>query len=82
MPFSWTFIKADKKMNFYTGLSNKKLSFEAVYNLLSPYIPRLLYWRGTKRFISSKERPRTFIQSSQKKFTSKNTFLLTQCGYA
>ena len=30
-------------MNFYTGLSNKKLSFEAVYNLLSPYISRLLH---------------------------------------
>ena len=40
MPFSWTFIKADKKMNFYTGLSSIKL-FEAVYNLPSPYIPRL-----------------------------------------
>ena len=64
-----------KKMNFYTGLSSIKLS-EAVYNLLSPYIARLLYWRGTKRIISSKIRPRTFVQLSQKKLTSKNEFLL------
>ena len=35
-------------MNFDTGLSSVKL-FEAVYNLLSPYIPRHLYWRGTRR---------------------------------
>ena len=76
MPSSWTFIKSDKKVNFYTGLSPIKL-FAAVYNLLSPYNPRLLYWSGTKRTISSKVRPRTFIQSSQKKLTSKNEFLLT-----
>ena len=63
-------------MNFYTGLSSIKL-FAAVYNLISFYIPRLLDWNGTKRTISSKIRPRTFIQSSQKKFTSKNEFLLT-----
>ena len=68
--------KGRQKMNFYTGLLSIKL-FEAVYNLLSPYIPRLLYWRGTKRIISSKVRPRTFIQSSQKNLTSKNEFLLT-----
>ena len=61
-------------MNFYTGLSSVKL-FEAAYNLLCPYIPRLLYWRGTKRIISSKVQPRTFVQSSQKKLTSE--FLLT-----
>ena len=75
-PFSWSFIKTDKKMNFYTGLSSVKL-FEAVYDLLSPYIPRLSYWRGTKRVISSKVRPRTFLPSSQKKLTPKNEFLLT-----
>ena len=63
-------------MNFCTGLSSIKL-FQAVYNLLSPYIPRLLYWRGTQRIISSKVRPRTFVQSSQKKLTSKNELLLT-----
>ena len=38
MPFSWTFVKTDKKLNFYTGLSSIEL-FEAVHNLLSPYIP-------------------------------------------
>ena len=68
--------KGIQKMNFYAGLLSIKL-FEAVYNLLLPYIPRLLYWRGTKRIISSKVRPRTFMQSSQKKLTSKNEFLLT-----
>ena len=73
MPFSWTFIRAGKKMNFYTGLSSIKL-LEAVYNLLSSYIPRLLYCRGTQRIISSKIRPRAFVQSSQKKLTSKNEF--------
>ena len=65
-----------KKVNFYTGISSVKL-FEAVYNQFSPYIPRLLYWRVTKRIISSKARPRTFIQSSQNKLTPKNEFLLT-----
>ena len=68
--------KGIQKMNFYAGLLSIKL-FEAVYNLLLPYIPRLLYWRGTKRIISSKVRPRTFMQSSQKKLTSKNEYLLT-----
>ena len=66
MSFSWPFIKTDKKMNVYTGLSSIKL-FEAVYNLLSLYIPRILYCRGTKTIISSKVRSRIFIQSSQKK---------------
>ena len=66
--------KNRQKVNFYTGLSSIKL-FEAVYNLLSSYISRLLYWRDTKRILSSKVRPRTFIQSSQKKLTSKNEFL-------
>ena len=68
--------KGRQKMNFYTGLLSIKL-FEAVYNLLSPYIPRLLYWRGTKRVINSKVRPRIIMQSSQKKLTSKNELLLT-----
>ena len=75
-PFSWTLTKTDKKMNFYTGLSSVKL-FEVVYNLLLHYIPILLYWRGTKRIISSKVRPRIFILSSQKKLTPKVEFLLT-----
>jgi len=75
-PFSWKFIKTDKKMNFYTGLSTIKL-FEAVYNLLSPYFPRLCYWRGTKRVISSKVKKEHFVQSNQKNLTPKNEFLLT-----
>ena len=76
VPFSWTFIKTDQKMNFYTGLSSIKL-FEAVFNLLEPYIPRLSYWRGTKRSTKSKVRSRTFVKSSQKKLTAKNEFLIT-----
>ena len=68
--------KDRQKMNFYTGLSSIKL-FEAVYNLQSSYIQRLLYWRGTNRIKSSKVRPITFIQSSQKKLTSRNQFLIT-----
>ena len=69
------FIYKDRqKMNFYTGLSSIKL-LEAVYNLLSHYISRLC--RRNKRIISSKVRPRTFVQSSQKKLTSKNELLLT-----
>ena len=47
MPLSWTSIKTNKKMNFYVGLSSIIL-FEAVYNLLLSYIPRLLYSRGTQ----------------------------------
>ena len=63
-------------MNLYTCPLSVEL-FEVVYNLLSSYIPKLLYWRGTKRIIISKVRSRTFIQSSQKKLISKNEFLLT-----
>ena len=63
-------------MNLYTGLLSVEL-FEVVYNLLSSYIPKLSYWRGTKRIIISKVRSRAFIQSSQKKLNSKNEFLLT-----
>lgn len=71
--FSYTMIKTDKKMNFYTGLSSIKL-FEGLFLLLKPYLSRLTYWRGTKR--SKKEiKCRTFKKSTQKKLSPRNEFL-------
>ena len=74
VPFSWTKIGSDRKMNFYTGLSSIKL-FEAICQLLQPYLRQLSYWRGAKRVISSKVQ-RTFKKSPQKKLTPRDECLL------
>ena len=44
-PFSWTKIKTDAKMKFYTGLSSVKL-FHELFDLLKPFINKMNYWRG------------------------------------
>ena len=39
-------LKSDSDMIFYTGLTAKVFSF--IFNLLEPYLPKFVYWRGRK----------------------------------
>jgi len=77
-PLSWSNIKSDKKMNFYTGLSSILL-FNALFSLIEPFLKKITYWRGTKhsKTISSKLSKRTFSPSSQKKLSPKDELFLT-----
>ena len=74
--FSWKKFKNDKKMNFYTGISSVLL-FNTLFSLLKPYLPRLSYWRGSKKRVSTKLQKRTFEKSSQKKLSQKDEFFMT-----
>ena len=46
-PMIFRKIKTDKKMNFYTGMSTVAL-FNAMFTLLKPHLPNIIYWKGTK----------------------------------
>ena len=39
-------------MNFYTGITTVA-GFHAIFPLIEPYLPKVKYWRGTKRSIVS-----------------------------
>ena len=62
-------------MNFYTGLSSIML-FETLFQLLKPYLHQLTYWRGSKRATFNPKAKRTFNNSTQKKLTYKDEFLM------
>ena len=66
--FSHCKIKTDKKMNFYTGISSIPL-FNIIFSLLSPYMPKLKYWRGRKTTCSVKRqhllRPKLIPQKDE-----------------
>ena len=51
--FSAACIKDDKKMKFYTGIPTVSI-FNVVFALIAKYFPNIVYWRGAKRFVSSK----------------------------
>ena len=72
--FTWTKIKTDAKMNFYTGISSIKL-FNIIFQLLYPFLPRLQYWRGPKRSYSKVKR--NFKTAHNKLLSHKDEFLLT-----
>ncbi len=60
-------------MKFFTGIQTVNI-FNAIYDLLKPYLPNLLYWRGSKKIITSKlQKPRKSIPH---KVSSKDQFLL------
>ena len=70
-PFSWTKIKTDAKMKFYTGLSSVKL-FHELFDLLKPFINKMNYWRGPVR---TSTKIKSLEQREHKKMTLKNEFL-------
>ena len=70
--FSHCRIKTDEKMNFYTGISSIPL-FNAIFSLLSLYLPKLKYWRGRKTTSIIK---RSSYLSSQKALSHKDEFLM------
>ena len=74
--FTWTKIKTDKKMNYYTGISSI-LIFETLFLLLKPYLSKIRYWRGTKVARSLSKVKRSFRPSTRKVLNQKDEFLLT-----
>ena len=75
--FTWRKIKTDAKINFYTGISSISL-FNVLFTLLSAYLPKLRYWRGTKRNIRFSKVKRTMLTTPKtKKLSHRDEFLLT-----
>ena len=69
-------MKADKKMNFYTGITTVAC-FHAIFSIIEPYLPKVKYCRGTKRSIVSTKVRQTVSRSSLKKLSYMDEFLLT-----
>lgn len=74
--FNWMKIKTDKKMNFYTGITTRKV-FHAVFKLLFPYTEKMVYWQGTKHAKFKSTKLRTKSRPQLRKLSKKNEFLLT-----
>ena len=69
-PITFRKIKIDKKMNFYTGMSTVAL-FNAIFTLLKPHLPNIIYWKGTKwTRLSTKIVKRTSYQKLKKTVTT------------
>ena len=62
-------------MTFYTGFASIA-QFNAVFNLLEPYLTRVKYWRGPKGTTKASKVRRYFAKES-KILSHKNEFLLT-----
>eukprot|EP00112_Aurelia_sp_Birch-Aquarium-sp1_P017359 Seg4013.1 transcript_id=Seg4013.1/GoldUCD/mRNA.D3Y31 product="hypothetical protein" protein_id=Seg4013.1/GoldUCD/D3Y31 len=50
-PMSTSLIKTDSKMKFYSGIQTVAI-FMALFALLKPFVPKLVFWRGTKTIVS------------------------------
>lgn len=74
--FNWRNIKTDAKMNFYTGIQSIAM-FNTLFLLLSPYLPKLKYWRGAKRSFSKIKRRFVNASSATKILSHRDEFLLT-----
>ena len=46
-------MKDDMKMKFYTGISTVAM-FNVIFNLISRFLPNIVYWRGAKQVVSGK----------------------------
>lgn len=71
--FSWSRIKSDAKMKFYTGIQTVAL-FKVLFSLIQRCLPNIVYWRGKKNIFSTKYK-RTATKISPK-LDEKNQFLL------
>ena len=74
--FTWRKIKTDAKMNFYTGIQSIAM-FNVLFSLLSPYLPKLRYWRGAKRTSTYSKVKRKAVTPRSKILTHKDEMLLT-----
>ena len=64
-------------MNFHTDLSSIAL-FNVLFTLLSPFLPKLMYWRGTIRTVTSSKVKRNMLTTRKnKKLSHKDEMLLT-----
>ena len=72
-PFSTKFIKKDADMKFYTGIQSIKM-FNAIFQLLKPYIPDLNFWKGEKHVLSHKLQTKMIKKTM--KVAPKDQFLL------
>ena len=72
--FTWKKIKTDAKIRFYTGFTSIA-QFNAIFNLLQPYLPKIRYWRGPKR--ASTKVKRNFQTKKSKILSHQDEFLLT-----
>ena len=52
-PFSWSNIKTDKKMKFYTGIATISM-FNLMFTWIKPCLPDIVFWRGSKRIFASR----------------------------
>ena len=74
--FTWSRIKTDKKMNYYTGISSIVM-FNTIFSLIKPYLSSVRYWRGPKVARSWSKAKRTFRHSTTKVLSHRDEFLLT-----
>jgi len=51
--FTWTRIKSDIKMKFYTDIQSIKF-FNTLFLLILPCLPKTVYWKGKKNIVSTK----------------------------
>ena len=53
---SASLIKSDQRIKFYTGIQSLVV-FNVIFGMLKPYLPNLVFWRGSKTIISTKAKP-------------------------
>ena len=56
-PFSAASIRSDAKIRFYTGIQSFAV-FEALFSLIKPHAPKLVFWRGAKVISSAVNKKR------------------------
>ncbi len=68
-------IKTDAKMRFFTGIQTV-LIFHALFSVIKPFVPNLVFWRGSKTILSNKAKTHGHKRTKTQKLTSKDQFLL------
>ena len=74
-PMSTSLIKTDSKMKFYSGIQSVAI-FMALFALLKPFLPKLVFWRGSKTIISTKVKNSGCNGVKTQKVCGKDQFLL------
>ena len=66
-------IKTDAKMRFFTGIQTV-LIFHALFSVIKPFVPNLVFWRGSKTILSNKAETHRHKRTKTQKLTSKEVF--------
>lgn len=74
--FTWRKIKTDSKMNFYTGIASI-LAFNAMFELIKPFLGTIRYWRGPKTARRWDKIHRSYRRCTTKILSHKDELLLT-----